>query len=165
MKNLVLLSAVAATLFMAGCSSKEPVVDSNKDGFTNADTMSEAERLNALINKIQSQVETVYFDFDKFNIKSSEQGKIGTNAMLFNQSGAESLKVLVEGNCDEWGSDEYNYALGVKRAKAAKEALIAQGVSADRIEIKSNGEGMPVCTERTKACDAQNRRDEFKVMQ
>ncbi len=92
------------------------------------------------------------------------QGVVGTNASLFNQNGADSLRIMVEGNCDEWGSDEYNYALGVKRAKTAKDALVAQGVSADRIEITSNGESKPVCTERTKACDAQNRRDEFKIL-
>ena len=172
MKNLVLVSAVAAALFIAGCSSKSPEVDmnadankmSNNNGMSNTDTMSDAERLNALMNQIQSQVKNVYFDFDKFNIRPDMQGVVGTNASLFNQNGADSLRIMVEGNCDEWGSDEYNYALGVKRAKTAKDALVAQGVSADRIEITSNGESKPVCTERTKACDAQNRRDEFKVL-
>lgn len=168
MKNLVLLSAVAATLFMAGCSSKNPEVDMNSDankmsgdGFANTDDMG----LNALINKIQGEVQNVYFDFDKFNIRSDMKSVVSSNAASFNQSGAENLKIMVEGNCDEWGSDEYNYALGQKRAKAAKDALVAQGVSEDRIETLSNGESKPVCTEKSKSCDAQNRRDEFKVLQ
>lgn len=169
MKNLVLVSAVAGALFMAGCSSKAPEVDmnanaNNNSGSMSSTDMSDAERLSALANQIQSQVKNVYFDFDKFNIRSDMQGVVNTNASLFNQNGADALKVMVEGNCDEWGSDEYNYALGVKRAKAAKDALVNQGVSADRIEITSNGESKPVCTEKTKACDAQNRRDEFKVL-
>ena len=92
------------------------------------------------------------------------QSAINTNAGLFNQSEAQGLSVKVEGNCDEWGTDEYNYALGLKRAKAAKDALVKQGVAADRITVVSYGESNPVCTDKTKACDAQNRRAEFKVL-
>lgn len=160
MKKLVLLSTVAAALFMAGCSSKAPEVDMSADANKAGQQgmMSDAERLNSL----QAQVRNVYFDFDKFNIRPDMQGVINQNASIFNQAG--SFKIMIEGNCDEWGSDEYNYALGVKRAKAGKDALIAQGIAADRIEITSNGESKPVCTDKTKACDAQNRRDEFRLL-
>ncbi|MCR8679355.1 MULTISPECIES: OmpA family protein [Campylobacter] len=160
MKKLILVSTVAAALFMAGCSSKSPEVDmsadANKAGQQGA--MSDAERLNSL----QAQVQNVYFDFDKFNIRPDMQSRINQNASIFNQAG--NFKIMIEGNCDEWGSDEYNYALGVKRAKAGKDALIAQGIAADRIEITSNGESKPVCTDKTKDCDAQNRRDEFRLL-
>ena len=61
------------------------------------------------------------------------------------------------------GNRWINQALGLKRANAVKEALIAKGVNADRIAVKSYGETNPVCTEKTKACDAQNRRAEFKL--
>lgn len=159
MKKLVLVSTVAAALFMAGCSSKSPEVDMSADvNKANQGVISAAERLNSL----QAQVQNVYFDFDKFSIRPDMQSVINQNASIFNQAG--NYKVMVEGNCDEWGSDEYNYALGVKRAKAAKDALIAQGIAADRIEITSNGESKPVCTEKTKSCDAQNRRDEFRLL-
>lgn len=158
MKKLVFISAVAAAMFMAGCSSKAPVSDTTSGDVYSKDMAS-------IINGINGRVQNVYFDFDKFNIRADQQPALNTNASLFNGSDAMGLRVLVEGNCDEWGSDEYNYALGVKRAKAAKDALVAQGVSEGRIEIASNGESKPVCTERSKACDAQNRRDEFRVMQ
>jgi peptidoglycan-associated lipoprotein len=159
MKKLVLVSTVAAALFMAGCSSKSPEVDMSADANkANQGVISAAERLNSL----QAQVQNVYFDFDKFSIRPDMQSVINQNASIFNQAG--NYKVMVEGNCDEWGSDEYNYALGVKRAKAAKDALIAQGIAADRIEITSNGESKPVCTEKTKSRDAQNRRDEFRLL-
>ncbi len=160
MKKLVLLSTVAAALFMAGCSSKAPEVDMSADANKAGQQgmMGDAERLNSL----QAQVRNVYFDFDKFNIRPDMQGVINQNASIFNQAG--NFKIMIEGNCDEWGSDEYNYALGVKRAKAGKDALIAQGIAADRIEITSNGESKPVCTDKTKACDAQNRRDEFRLL-
>lgn len=164
MKKLVLLSTAAAALFMAGCAPKAPEVDMNADAnrveqpAATPATISDAERLNLL----QSQVQNVYFDFDKFNIRPDMQNAINENASIFNQ--ADGYKIMIEGNCDEWGSDEYNYALGVKRAKAAKDALIAQGIAANRIEITSNGESKPVCTDKTKACDAQNRRDEFRLL-
>ena len=167
MKKVVLASAAIAALLMSGCSSKNPEVDMSADanqGMSSGQAMTDAERLQQLISQIEGQVKTVYFDFDKFNIKADEQGKISTNASLFNQAGAESLSIKVEGNCDEWGTDEYNYALGLKREKATKDALVKQGVSADRVAVVSYGESNPVCTSKTKDCDAQNRRAEFKVL-
>ena len=160
MKKLVLVSTAAAALFMAGCAPKAPEVDMNADANKAGQqtVISDAERLDSL----QSQIQNVYFDFDKFNIRPDMQNIINQNASIFNE--ASNFKIMIEGNCDEWGSDEYNYALGVKRAKAGKDALIAQGVAADRIEITSNGESKPVCTDKTKACDAQNRRDEFRLL-
>lgn len=160
MKKLVLVSTAAAALFMAGCAPKAPEVDMNADANKAGQqtVISDAERLDSL----QSQIQNVYFDFDKFNIRPDMQNIINQNASIFNEAG--NFKIMIEGNCDEWGSDEYNYALGVKRAKAGKDALIAQGVAADRIEITSNGESKPVCTDKTKACDAQNRRDEFRLL-
>ena len=152
MKKLVFLSAVFAAIFMAGCSSKAPTTTTNNDMYS--------KDMASIINGINSRVQNIYFDFDKFNIRADQQGALNSNAALFNSGDAMGLRVLVE-----WGSDEYNYALGVKRAKTAKDALVAQGVSESRIEIASNGESKPVCTERSKACDAQNRRDEFRVMQ
>ncbi|MDO5046406.1 OmpA family protein [Campylobacter sp.] len=172
MKKVVLASAVAAALLMSGCSSKNPEVDMSADSNQNmgmmgssTDTMmSSSDKLQQLLSAIEGQVKTVYFDFDKFNIKSDMQPVVSTNASLFNQSEAQSLTIKVEGNCDEWGTDEYNYALGLKRAKATKDALVKQGVSADRIMVVSYGESNPVCSDKTKACDAQNRRAEFKVL-
>ncbi len=69
--------------------------------------------------------------------------------------------VLIEGNCDERGTAEYNLALGEKRAKAAMNYLVAQGIQASRVTIISYGKERPVCTEKSEACWAQNRRDNF----
>ena len=158
MKKVVLASVAVATLLLSGCSSKNPEVDMNSNSNQSADnsgSMSDADRLAALIANIESQVKSVYFDFDKFNIKADQQGVVSSNASVFNQADAQALSIKVEGNCDEWGTDEYNYALGLKRAKS---------VSADRIAVVSFGESNPVCTDKTKACDAQNRRADFKVL-
>lgn len=160
MKHLVLSSVAVVAILLSGCSKKTPEVDMSGQTGT---TMSDAERLAALAAQIQSEVQSVYFDFDKYNVKADQQSRVNSNAALFNQAGAEALNVKVEGNCDEWGTDEYNYALGLKRAKSVKDALIQEGVGADRISVVSYGESNPVCTQRSGDCDAQNRRDEFKV--
>ena len=111
MKKLVFLSTVFAAIFMAGCSSKAPTTTTNNEDMYSKDMAS-------IINGINSRVQNIYFDFDKFNIRADQQGAINSNAALFNSGDAMDLRILVEGNCDEWGSDEYNYALGVKRARS-----------------------------------------------
>jgi len=124
-------------------------------------TTSDTNEMNMM--QIQSKFLTVYFDFDKFNIRADQQEKIQTDAEIAKSAPAE-LKIKLEGNCDEWGSDEYNFALGLKRAKSVKEALVAEGVDAGRISMVSYGESNPVCTEHTKECWAKNRRVDFKVL-
>lgn len=158
MKRIVLTSVALVALMVAGCSKKTPEVT-----VVEAPVITEAERLAQLASQVQNQLQNVYFDFDKYNVRADMAPVVRSNAALFNQPGAEALNVKVEGNCDEWGTDEYNYALGLKRAKAVKDALVNNGLNADRISVVSYGESNPVCTDRSKACDAQNRRDEFRV--
>ncbi|PSM51593.1 Tol-Pal system peptidoglycan-associated lipoprotein [Campylobacter blaseri] len=157
MKKIVLTTLAVAALMISGCSKKTPEIDMSQQ------TMTDAQRMAKVASQIQNQVQNVYFDFDKYSIKPEMKSVVNSNAALFNQTGAEFINVKVEGNCDEWGTDEYNYALGLKRAKAAKDALVAEGVNPNRISVVSYGESNPVCTDKTKSCDAQNRRDEFKV--
>ncbi len=72
-----------------------------------------------------------------------------------------NIALKIEGNCDEWGSDEYNFALGLKRAKSAKDALVEEGLDASKITTVSLGESNPKCTAKTEECWQQNRRVEF----
>ena len=74
------------------------------------------------------------------------------------------VKVKLEGNSDEWGSDEYNYALGLKRAKAAKDALVADGIDASKIVLVSFGESNPICTQKNTACWKMNRRVDYRLL-
>lgn len=173
MKKVIFASIAVAGLIFSGCSSKAPEVDmsskteamhDHSHHYHHHDHMSDADMLKKLLNSTQANIQTVYFDFDKFNIKADQQGVISANAALLNAHGAGSFSVKVEGNCDEWGSDEYNYALGLKRAKSVKDALIRSGVSEDRIAVVSYGESNPVCSSKSKDCDAQNRRAEFKIL-
>jgi peptidoglycan-associated lipoprotein len=103
----------------------------------------------------------VYFDFDKYDIRPEDAKTLDTNATWLKSNG-DNL-VLIEGHCDERGTNEYNLALGERRAKATMNYLVSQGIQANRITIISYGEERPVCTEKTEACWAKNRRANFLV--
>jgi len=103
----------------------------------------------------------VYFDFDKYDIRAEDAKTLDANAAWL-KSNADNL-VLIEGHCDERGTNEYNLALGERRAKATMNYLVSQGIQANRITIISYGEERPVCSEKTEACWAKNRRASFLV--
>jgi peptidoglycan-associated lipoprotein len=101
----------------------------------------------------------VYFDFDKANIRPADAKPLNSSAAYLKAN--PNLLVLIEGHCDERGTAEYNIALGERRAKAAMNYLVAQGLDSSRFNLVSYGKERPVCTERTEACWAKNRRDRF----
>lgn len=102
---------------------------------------------------------TVYFQFDSSRVSSSEAPKLDEiAAYLMSNPGTG---VVVEGNCDSRGSDEYNRALGERRALSAKEYLIGKGVAESRIRTISYGEERPAVQGEDEASRAKNRRDEF----
>ncbi len=100
----------------------------------------------------------IHFDFDKYDIRPGDAKILDGNASWLKSNDA---LVLIEGHCDERGTNEYNLALGERRAKATMNYLVGQGVQAGRITIISYGEERPVCTEHTEACWARNRRAHF----
>jgi peptidoglycan-associated lipoprotein len=102
----------------------------------------------------------VFFDFDKYDVRSGDAKILDTNAAWLKSN--DNL-VLIEGHCDERGTNEYNLALGERRAKATMNYLVAQGVQASRITIISYGKERPVCTEHSEGCWAKNRRAHFLV--
>jgi peptidoglycan-associated lipoprotein len=106
--------------------------------------------------------DTIYFDYDSSSIKSSEQSKLTAVASAL-QSDA-SAKLLVEGYCDERGTEEYNRSLGERRALAAREALANAGISADRVATRSYGEDRAADPGHTPAAWSKNRRDEFVLL-
>jgi peptidoglycan-associated lipoprotein len=103
----------------------------------------------------------VHFEFDKYDIRPEDAKTLDANASWL-KSNAENL-VLIEGHCDERGTNEYNLALGERRAKATMNYLVSQGIQANRITIISYGEERPVCNEKTDSCWAKNRRAHFLV--
>jgi len=116
------------------------------------------------MKRIEEEAKEIYFDFDKYDIRPDQEPRIDYDAKLFNREDAREFNIRVEGNCDEWGSDEYNYALGLKRAKSVRDALAIRGVSKERMSIISYGESNPVCTDHTPECWAKNRRVDFELI-
>jgi peptidoglycan-associated lipoprotein len=102
----------------------------------------------------------VFFDFDKYDIRPSDAKVLDTNATWLKTN---NNLVLIEGHCDERGTNEYNLALGERRAKATMNYLVGQGVQANRITIISYGKERPTCTEHSEGCWAKNRRAHFLV--
>lgn len=177
-KNVAFLSATVAMLMLSGCSSKAPAIDATANQGTTAQGSSTASSAtgtdtNAVIAPVTTAsaqdstasasngsgtLASVLFDFDKFDIRADMEAPMKDNASL-----VKNKTVKLEGNCDEFGSDEYNYALGLKRANSVKSALVNAGMNADAITMVSLGEGNPVCLEKSKECWAKNRRVDFKL--
>ncbi len=104
----------------------------------------------------------VYFDFDKSTIRDDQQARIEGNAEFIKSN--SNLKISIQGNCDERGTNEYNIALGERRAQAAKKYLVNLGVAADNLYTVSFGEERPLLLGHDEYSWSQNRRDDF-VMQ
>ena len=111
-----------------------------------------------------SSVENIYFAVDQYDITSDKVPIIHSNANALRARVNAGSKLKVEGHCDASGSDEYNYALGLRRAKAAKDALINKGLKESNILMISMGESSPECFDSASAsCYSKNRRVEFKI--
>jgi peptidoglycan-associated lipoprotein len=105
------------------------------------------------------ELRDAFFDFDKYTIRPDAARALDANAAWLKSN--PSVVILIEGHCDERGTNAYNLALGERRAKAAQEYLVSQGVAAARITTITYGEERPVCSERNEKCWAQNRRAHF----
>ncbi|MGH7905417.1 MAG: peptidoglycan-associated lipoprotein Pal, partial [Candidatus Binataceae bacterium] len=103
----------------------------------------------------------IHFGFNDYTIDPQDGQVLKSNAQWLEQH--PQSHVQIEGHCDERGSEEYNIALGARRAQAAKDYLETLGVAGDRISTISYGKELPLCTEHTDDCWAKNRRDHFVV--
>ena len=170
MTKQTLWGAVLFTLLLLnGCNKKAPLPGASgaKNNFTDATeiagdtvTVNENGAGGGLGNSSADGFVSVYFDFADYGISATMQNKIVSNASRGMQS---TGKIKVEGNCDEFGTDEYNYALGLKRAKAVKDAMAGEGVSTSKMVIVSYGESNPVCNAPTDSCYARNRRVDLRL--
>lgn len=103
----------------------------------------------------------VHFAFDQSDIEPNDRGLLDQKATILVAHRAVQLRL--DGNADERGSDEYNLALGMRRASAVRRYLMEHGVDSTRLAITSNGEERPVCQGHEESCWAQNRRVEFVI--
>ena len=103
----------------------------------------------------------IYFDFDSYELKPEARAKLKRKAEIMKDN--PELNMVIEGHCDERGTEEYNLALGERRARSAYEFLILLGVDSERLEIISYGEERPLNPAHNETAWAENRRAEFNV--
>jgi peptidoglycan-associated lipoprotein len=104
----------------------------------------------------------IHFDFDKATLRADDQASLDQKVAILTANAG--VRIRISGHCDERGSDEYNLALGNRRATAAKQYLVSHGIDASRIETVSYGEERPIATGHDEDSWAQNRRDEFEIL-
>jgi peptidoglycan-associated lipoprotein len=101
----------------------------------------------------------VNFEFDQYDLTVDARSTLDQNAECLRQ--APAVTIIMEGHCDERGTQEYNLALGEKRAATVERYLRNLGIDTSRMQTRSKGENQPVCRQSTESCWAQNRRVEF----
>jgi len=169
--SMFVLIVLAFSLAMAsGCSKKvsstpagTSAASSSPDAGGLSSAQLEAQRLAELqrqaIDKIGA--DRIYFAFDRSELSDQSRQVLAEKAELLKTHSALSL--LIEGHCDERGTNEYNMALGERRARAAYEYLVLMGIASDRLTIISYGEEYPAVPGSNEEAWAKNRRDEFKA--
>ena len=110
---------------------------------------------------LENELQKIYFNFDSADLSADSRAALSKNAELLAKQ--PSVSIRIEGNCDERGSDEYNLALGERRAKAARDYLVNLGVQPARLSVISYGEEKPADPGHDEAAWAKNRRDEFVI--
>lgn len=155
--GLLVVMALAMTV-ATGCQKK---VDSSTptgtdSGYTQAD-VENARKVAALLSS-----KTIYFEFDRFDLRQDGKNHLSQSADLLKQF--PIVRVLVEGHCDERGTSEYNLALGERRARASYDYLVNLGVRPEQLEMVSYGKERPAVDGSGEAARSKNRRDEFKVV-
>ena len=119
----------------------------------------EAERQAARQAVIATLGTPVYFELDQADLTEEARGLLDAKRDALQRQ--PEIRIRIEGHADDTGSDEYNMALGERRAATARRYLVAAGIAEGRIAIVSRGEERPACTDGTEACRSRNRRDEF----
>ncbi len=105
----------------------------------------------------------VFFSFDRYDLSNDARSRLEKNARFFSSEQGRDLTFMIEGHCDERGTNEYNIALGQRRTTAALDFLVSLGISQDRFRMISYGEERPYCNESSEACWQKNRRAAFVI--
>lgn len=182
-RKLVLLALAATLVASVGCNKpKAPVTTPPPALVTTASApgsdvptrptaapgIDETERpIEKSLQELQAEFEAqgllgdVFFDYDQADLRDDAKSRLGRNAEFLRGRGEFSL--TVEGHCDERGTNEYNIALGQRRAAAAVDYIVSLGVPSNRFRTVSYGEERPFCTESNEACWQKNRRARFVI--
>ena len=133
-----------------------------KESDAGASSLKQLQEGKAPITPASSPLKDVFFEFDRYDLSADARAVLRANADWL--KGNSAARVEIEGHCDERGTNEYNLALGAKRAQAAREYLTTLGVTSDRLSTISYGEEIPVCKDSNEACWKQNRRARFVIL-
>lgn len=175
MAHKLLIATAVLSLFLSGCGQTAPELDGGKNNISDAsdiggdtagDTVSIDESnygsgSGGNYNSSSDGFRSIYFGFGDYTISPDMESNMNTNIKV---AMSAASKVKIEGNCDEFGTDEYNYALGLKRAKSVKDSLAAQGVNTSKMVLVSFGESSPVCSEPSDSCYDRNRRVDIRLV-
>jgi len=191
--SLLFVIGLGAAVFAGACGGKKPVeqLAPQPNADSAAAAQAEAERLAreeearrareeadrqarareadslAALGRTTEAVRTmlaamIHFDYDKANIRSNDAGTLDEKVAILQAN--PNLRIRIHGHCDERGSDEYNLALGNRRAQSGKQYLVSHGIDAGRIETQSWGEERPLVDGHDESAWSQNRRDEFEII-
>ena len=122
----------------------------------------EPEQTGISTKALEAALSDIYFDYDQFAIREDASALLKANAQLLSEQFAEK-RIVIEGHCDERGTQSYNMVLGERRAKAVKYFLQDLGVPAENLQVVSYGKEKPFCTEQSEDCWQENRRGHFVI--
>jgi peptidoglycan-associated lipoprotein len=175
MRPSSILSVLAAAALLAACGKKpapeqpapEPPAPAHEEAPPPPPPANDdAERLKreaeARAKAVRGELtDLIHFEFDKADIRSTDQGILDRKAAIL--AANSTVRLQIAGHCDERGSDEYNLALGNRRAAAAKRYLTGKGVDEGRLDVVSYGKERPLDPGHSEDAWARNRRDEFEI--
>jgi peptidoglycan-associated lipoprotein len=176
-RTVLPLTVFALLTLAAACSKKPPIQAAPAPAPTPAPTMAPATPVpvptpptptvtevtvtDRTLAEISGYLKPVFFDYDQADIRPDAKDALSSDAEFLRKW--PTLRVTIEGHCDERGTREYNMALGQRRAGAAKDYLVSLGIDASRLLGVSYGKERPFCTDHNEDCWQKNRRAHFVV--
>lgn len=171
---MTLLFVIALALSISACHKKPPTIEPTKPSETPAvneqqgeqqtpsvKPMQEGEFSDAIAQECTRQLQPVFYDYNKSDIRDDQITALQNNARVLKSTQCAPASVLIEGHCDERGTDEYNLALGERRARASKDYLVSLGIAEGRVSTISYGESKPFAEGHNEEAWQQNRRAHF----
>jgi len=155
-----------SVLALAGCSSKKATdagMQTDNGGSVARTEPLDSKPMGVLEGRTSAPMRPIYFDFDKSNIRKDQVSRMADNADYLKQN--PSIRIRIEGNTDPRGTNEYNMALGERRALAAKKDLLKRGISEANMTTVSYGEERILVHGSDELSWAQNRRDDFVIVE
>ena len=165
-RRVAALALICIALGIApGCSSKKPEaigtgVPVGDQGTQSKSTIEDYSK-TGLVGGEGGPLSDIHFGYNDYTVQPQDSSILRSNASWLQAHPGSNVQV--EGNCDERGSEEYNIALGAKRAQSAKDYLVTLGISPGRLSTISYGKELPLCQEHDESCWQRNRRDHFVV--